>query len=191
MKTHQTFYKFSSLKRIIVILMAYFIQLPGQAAIPEKEEIGILYVSGIGNQNGEPLRSLKGFQRVKINPGEKKDIYFDVKVRDLGGYNFQGEKIIKSGQYLISIGGGQLSAFNLKPRWLYNQKYASNEGIILQKESPENTNQSGNTTNDCTKTSTVFFEHYTAYLWEYMPGSASKTKRNNRFVWEPMAFGNK
>ena len=114
MKTHQTFYKFSSLKRIIVILMAYFIQLPGQAAIPEKEEIGILYVSGIGNQNGEPLRSLKGFQRVKINPGEKKDIYFDVKVRDLGGYNFQGEKIIKSGQYLISIGGGQPSAFNLK-----------------------------------------------------------------------------
>ncbi len=94
MKTHQTFYKFSSLKRIIVILMAYFIQLPGQAAIPEKEEIGILYVSGIGNQNGEPLRSLKGFQRVKINPGEKKDIYFDVKVRDLGGFNFQGEKII-------------------------------------------------------------------------------------------------
>ena len=102
------------MKRIIVMLMAYFIQLPGQVAIPEKEEIGILYVSGIGNQNGEPLRSLKGFQRVKINPGEKKDISFDVKVRDLGGYNFQGEKIIKSGQYLISIGGGQPSAFNLK-----------------------------------------------------------------------------
>ena len=78
------------------------------------EEVVQLYVSGIGNQNGEPLRSLKGFQRVKINPGEKKDIFFDVKVRDLGGFNFQGEKIIKSGQYLISIGGGQPSAFNLK-----------------------------------------------------------------------------
>ena len=78
------------------------------------EEVVQLYVSGIGSQNGEPVRSLKGFQRVKINPGEKKDISFDVNVGDLEGYNIQGEKIIKPGQYLISIGGGQPTVINLK-----------------------------------------------------------------------------
>jgi len=80
------------------------------------EEIVQLYVSGIGIENGEPARSLKGFQRVNINPGEKKVISFEMDVLDMGGYDLHGNKMIRPGRYLISIGGGQPSDFNLKNR---------------------------------------------------------------------------
>jgi beta-glucosidase len=90
------------------------------------EEVVQLYVSGIGNQNGEPARSLKGFQRVNINPGEKKVISFEIDVLDMGGYELHGNKMIRPGRYLISIGGGQPSDFNLK------NKIAAQSEIVIE-----------------------------------------------------------
>ena len=56
---------------------------------------------------GAPLRALRGFQRVHLEPGASQAVHFELKPRDLGMVTEAGEPIVAEGQYKISIGGGQ------------------------------------------------------------------------------------
>jgi len=57
--------------------------------------------------DGAPRMALRGFQRVHLDPGESRQIHFELKNRDLGMVNATGDPMISGGQYTISIGGGQ------------------------------------------------------------------------------------
>jgi beta-glucosidase len=57
--------------------------------------------------NGAPLRALRGFQRVHLEPGQSKSVRFELKPRDLSMVSEAGEPIIPAGKYVVSIGGGQ------------------------------------------------------------------------------------
>ena len=57
--------------------------------------------------DGAPRMALRGFQRVHLDPGESRQIHFELKNRDLGMVSAAGQPMIAGGQYTISIGGGQ------------------------------------------------------------------------------------
>jgi beta-glucosidase len=65
---------------------------------PEGDEVVQLYVDGGGGAD-DPIRQLRGFERVHLRPGESRDIQFQL----------AGEDVPK-GKVRISVGGGQPTA---------------------------------------------------------------------------------
>ncbi len=71
------------------------------------DEVAQLYISREGDSDDEPIRSLKGFKRIHLNPGEKKTVSFTLTPEDLAYYHLgEGRRVIP-GNLTISIGGGQ------------------------------------------------------------------------------------
>jgi beta-glucosidase len=56
---------------------------------------------------GAPLLALRGFERIHLEPGQSRDVHFELKDRDLGMVTEDGRPIIAAGDYTITIGGGQ------------------------------------------------------------------------------------
>ena len=59
---------------------------------------------------GAPLRALRGFQRVHLEPGASQNVEFQLNSRDLSMVTEAGDIIVAQGRYGISIGGGQPGA---------------------------------------------------------------------------------
>jgi beta-glucosidase len=70
------------------------------------DEVAQLYLSFPGLA-GAPIRALRGFQRLHLDPGQSKRVRFDLSPRDLSMVTEAGEPIIPEGKYAVSIGGGQ------------------------------------------------------------------------------------
>ena len=70
------------------------------------DEVVQLYLS-FPDVNGAPLRALRGFQRIHLEPGKSQPVHFELKQRDLSMVTDDGKPIIAAGHYKISIGGGQ------------------------------------------------------------------------------------
>ena len=56
---------------------------------------------------GAPRVALRGFQRIHLEPGESQQVHFELKNRELSMVTEAGQPIIASGDYTISVGGGQ------------------------------------------------------------------------------------
>ena len=61
----------------------------------EGDEVVQLYVGG-GGAAGDPIRQLRGFARIRLRPGETRDVEFTVGAGDLAGNKVR-----------ISVGSGQ------------------------------------------------------------------------------------
>jgi beta-glucosidase len=72
----------------------------------EGDEVAQLYLS-FPSVPGAPLRALRGFKRVHLNPGESQKVRIELKGRDLSMVTEAGEPIIAEGIYSVLIGGGQ------------------------------------------------------------------------------------
>ena len=70
------------------------------------DEVAQLYLE-FPKVPGAPLRALRGFQRVHLDPGASQTIHFHLHPRDLGMVTDAGEPIVAEGQYTVFIGGGQ------------------------------------------------------------------------------------
>jgi beta-glucosidase len=70
------------------------------------DEVVQLYLT-FPDVKGAPLRALRGFQRVHLEPGKSQGVHIDLKPRDLSMVSEAGQPMIADGQYKISIGGGQ------------------------------------------------------------------------------------
>ena len=70
------------------------------------DEVAQLYLS-FPDVAGAPIRALRGFQRLHLDPGQSERVHFDLKPRDLSMVTEAGEPIIPEGKYSVSIGGGQ------------------------------------------------------------------------------------
>jgi len=70
------------------------------------DEVVQLYIS-TPDRRDVPLRSLKGFERVRLAPGESRTIEFSLDPRDLAFADADGVMRIKPGSYSLWIGGGQ------------------------------------------------------------------------------------
>jgi beta-glucosidase len=57
--------------------------------------------------SGAPIRALRGFRRVHIEPGASRKIEFHLNPRDLSLVTEAGDIIVAQGKYTVSLGGGQ------------------------------------------------------------------------------------
>ncbi len=56
---------------------------------------------------GAPIRALRGFQRVHLEPGASQKVEFHLSPRDLSMVTDLGDIIVAEGKYTVSVGGGQ------------------------------------------------------------------------------------
>jgi beta-glucosidase len=68
-------------------------------------EIVQCYVRTMGVSVEQPVRSLKGFTRVTLNPGESKPVDFPLGFDELSFFNADNRRVVEPAQYAIFIGG--------------------------------------------------------------------------------------
>jgi beta-glucosidase len=56
---------------------------------------------------GAPIRALRGFQRIHLDPGMSQKVEFHLNPRDLSMVTEAGDIIVAEGKYTVSVGGGQ------------------------------------------------------------------------------------
>jgi len=71
----------------------------------EGTEIVQCYVRNLGASLEQPVRSLAGFERVTLKPGESKQISFKLGFPELSFYNNDGHAIIEPTDYTVWVGG--------------------------------------------------------------------------------------
>ncbi len=83
-------------------------------------EVVQLYLRASACEAGaRPLRELKGFQRVTLQPGESKEVSFSLAARDLGCWAADGSWTVEPGKYSLVIApdsaAGKMVEFTLEP----------------------------------------------------------------------------
>ena len=73
-------------------------------------EIAQCYVRVLGASVEQPVRALKGFARVTLEPGEKKAVQFPLGFEELSFYNIGNEAVIEPADYTVWIGGSSTAA---------------------------------------------------------------------------------
>ncbi len=71
----------------------------------EGEEIVEMYLRDEVACVTRPVKELKGFQKIKLQPGETKKMYFKITPEMLSYYGLSMEKIIEPGKFDVMIGG--------------------------------------------------------------------------------------
>jgi beta-glucosidase len=70
------------------------------------DEVAQLYLT-FPTVPGAPIRALRAFKRLHLEPGASEKVHFDLKPRDLSMVSPVGDPMISEGEYTVSIGGGQ------------------------------------------------------------------------------------
>jgi len=74
---------------------------------------------------GAPLRALRGFQRIHLVAGKSRHLRFMLDPRDLSFVNEAGARLMSTGRYVVTVGGGQpgmattsaQAAFQINGEW--------------------------------------------------------------------------
>lgn len=72
-------------------------------------EIVQCYVRNLGASVEQPVRSLKGFTRITLKPGESKQVSFNLGFPELSFYNTDNKAVIEPTHYTVWIGGSSLA----------------------------------------------------------------------------------
>jgi len=82
-------------------------------------EVVQCYVRNLGASVEQPVRSLKGFERVTLAPGESKQVRFPLGFKELSFINQESAATMEATQYTVWIGGSSLAsqeaAFHVVP----------------------------------------------------------------------------
>ena len=54
-----------------------------------------------------PIHSLAGFQRVRLEPGESRDVTLTLDPRSLSSVDAKGDRAVLAGRYHLSVGSSQ------------------------------------------------------------------------------------
>ncbi len=73
----------------------------------EGAEVVQLYVRDLETSVPVPVRSLQGFRRVTLRPGESRRIWFTLDARNLSLIDASGRRVVEPGRFEISVGGKQ------------------------------------------------------------------------------------
>lgn len=71
----------------------------------EGVEIAQLYIRDQVGSITRPVKELKGFQRIHLNPGETKTIVFKLLADDLAFYNKLMQRVVEAGHFDLWVGG--------------------------------------------------------------------------------------
>ncbi len=69
------------------------------------KEVVQLYIRDIVGTSTRPVKELKGFQKIELNPGETKTVTFSLSVIDLKFYNNDMKFVAEPGDFKVMIGG--------------------------------------------------------------------------------------
>jgi beta-glucosidase len=72
-------------------------------------EVVQCYVRNLGASIEQPVRSLKGFERVTLAPGESRQVSFPLGFNELSFYNLESKPTIEATHYTVWIGGSSLA----------------------------------------------------------------------------------
>jgi beta-glucosidase len=81
-------------------------------------EVVQLYIRDMYASVEQPVRELKGFQRMTLGPGEQKHVEFPLGFDELSFYNVKSQRAVEPTTYEVFAGGSSLAAeqasFNVK-----------------------------------------------------------------------------
>ena len=69
------------------------------------KEVVQLYIRDVAASFTRPIKELKGFQLVELNPGESKTVEFELGEKELGYYDDNGNYLAELGTFQVFIGG--------------------------------------------------------------------------------------
>lgn len=72
-------------------------------------EVVQLYIRQMYGSVEQPVRELKGFQRVTLAPGEEKHITFPLGFHELSFYNVKSQQVVEPTTYKVFVGGSSLA----------------------------------------------------------------------------------
>ncbi len=71
------------------------------------EEVPELYLQNLTASVKVPLRSLEGFQRLLLNPGERRTVIFTLTPRQMSVIGANNERVLEPGVFSVTLGGRQ------------------------------------------------------------------------------------
>ena len=71
------------------------------------DEVVQLYVTDVTASVPVPVRSLAGFRRVSLKPGERRTVSFALAPRQMSLIDERGRRVVEPGEFTVSIGGKQ------------------------------------------------------------------------------------
>ncbi|HEX8687028.1 MAG TPA: glycoside hydrolase family 3 C-terminal domain-containing protein, partial [Pyrinomonadaceae bacterium] len=77
------------------------------AGAVEGDEVVQLYVTDAAASAPVPARALKGFERVRLRPGESRRVTFTLAPRDLAFVDEAGRHVLEPGEFRVTVGGKQ------------------------------------------------------------------------------------
>ena len=84
------------------------------------EEVVQLYVQDVLASIARPVKELKCFKKIMLQPGEKKEVNFTVKTSDLMFYNSDLKYTWESGEFNIFVGTNSRDVNSVKVNWNKN-----------------------------------------------------------------------
>jgi beta-glucosidase len=78
------------------------------------EETVQLYIRDLISSGSRPIMELKDFAKVKLNPGETKNVTFTITPEKLMFYNYELKKVLESGDFNIMVGSNSTNVQTLK-----------------------------------------------------------------------------
>jgi len=68
------------------------------------DEVVQLYINGTRSEVTRPLKELKGFKRITLDPGQKKQVIFTLSTEQLGFYDKDMRYVIEPGEIKVMVG---------------------------------------------------------------------------------------
>lgn len=82
------------------------------------KEVVQLYIRDVVGSITRPVKELKGFQKIELNPGETKTISFKITPDDLKFYNADLKYDWEPGEFIIMIGGNSRDVKSASVNWV-------------------------------------------------------------------------
>lgn len=73
----------------------------------EAGEVVQLYLEDVEASVPVPLRQLRGFRRIELEPGEKKTVSFTLLPEHMSCFEDDGTEVVEPGEFRVSVGGAQ------------------------------------------------------------------------------------
>jgi beta-glucosidase len=68
-------------------------------------EIVQCYINIRGASTEQPVRNLKGFTRITLDPGQTQTVQFPIGFNELSFYNAKAQQVVEPADYTVYIGG--------------------------------------------------------------------------------------
>lgn len=72
------------------------------------DEVVQLYIRDVVSSVTRPVKELKGFERLTLEPGERKNVTFTVGPEQLRFYNRAMERVVEPGEFQLMVGGNSV-----------------------------------------------------------------------------------